>query len=52
MSDSDPRRPLREDPAAPHTMPAPRHVPRWIAWLVLAAFAVCSTLCVRMVVGG
>jgi hypothetical protein len=51
MSDSDPRRPLREDPAAPHTMPAPRHVPRWIAWLVLAALAVSGLVCMRSLIG-
>lgn len=42
----------RHDPAAPHTAPFPHHVPRWLAWLLLAAFAGSGALCARMAVGG
>jgi hypothetical protein len=41
----------RHDPAAPHTAPLPSRVPRWLAWLLLAAFAVSGGVCVRMLVG-
>ena len=40
------------DPAAPHTAPFPHHVPRWLAWLLLVAFAGSGFLCARMAVGG
>ncbi|HEX5064830.1 MAG TPA: hypothetical protein VFY49_01830 [Myxococcota bacterium] len=40
------------DPAAPHTAPFPHHIPRWLAWLLLVAFAGSGLLCARMAVGG
>jgi hypothetical protein len=39
----------RHDPAVPHTAPFPAHVPRWLAWLLLAAFAASGVLCARAV---
>jgi hypothetical protein len=42
----------RHDPAAPHTGPFPHHIPRWLAWLLLAAFATSGALCARMALGG
>jgi len=45
------RKAPRHDPAAPHTAPFPHHVPRWLAWLLLAAFAGSGALCARMAVG-
>jgi hypothetical protein len=50
MSERDPEKPLHQDPAAPHTMPAPKHVPRWIAWLVLAALAAAGLVCARSLI--
>jgi hypothetical protein len=41
----------RHDPAAPHTAPFPHHVPRWLAWLLLAAFAGSGALCARVAIG-
>ena len=41
----------RHDPAAPHTAPFPSHVPRWLAWILLVAFAASGVVCVRAVVG-
>ena len=55
MDDADAKRaggPPRHDPAAPHTAPLPTHVPRWLAWLLLAAFAGSGALCARGVIGG
>jgi hypothetical protein len=46
------RRPLRHDPAAPHTAPHPSHVPRWLAWTVLAALAVSGAVCAGLMMGG
>jgi hypothetical protein len=32
-------------------MPVPKHIPRWVAWLVLIAFAVSGILCTRSLIG-
>jgi hypothetical protein len=39
----------QHDPAAPHTAPFPSHIPRWLAWLLLLAFAASGLVCVRVV---
>jgi hypothetical protein len=41
----------RHDPAAPHTAPFPTHIPRWLAGLLLLAFAVSGALCARAALG-
>ena len=42
----------RHDPAAPHTAPFPTHIPRWLAWVVLAALAASGAVCARILVRG
>jgi hypothetical protein len=41
-------KPPQHDPAAPHTAPFPTHIPRWVAWVLLVAFAVSGWVCVEV----
>jgi hypothetical protein len=54
MSDTDDEdggEATHHDPAAPHTGPLPTHVPRWLAWILLIAFAAAGAVCTRAVIG-